>query len=292
VAFIARGAQLEALRQKGLTVRSAAGDFHLGSVRATSEPADVGVVDWILFAVKAYDTASALTAVRPMVGESTVIITMQNGIGAPEELGRAFGIDRIVLAPTRIVSNVVAPGVVAQRSAFRTMIVGEVGGAVVTPRVDAIAAEFKKAGIDASTVPDGRVPLWDKFVFLSSTAGLTALARSEPHALFEHEEASELLMEALEEAYSVGRALGIALGEDTVERWHRFALSLKPGEKMSMHLDLERGNRLEIDALSGAVATLGRVHGVATPVHRTIHVALKGEDERAQARLRDALTSA
>jgi 2-dehydropantoate 2-reductase len=285
VFFIARGAHLGALRANGLTIKSTAGDFQIKPVEASDNPGEVGPVDWVLFAVKAYDNAAAIKAMRPLVGDQTVVITLENGVTSHEELGAAFGNERILVAPTQIVSNIVSPGVIAHASPFRTMLVGEVGGKEITPRVAEIAAEFTKGGVDVTAVPDGLVPLWDKFVFLSSVAGVTTLARTEPHLLLRHPEAAEVYRAALEEAYAVARACDVALPGDTVDRWYRFAMGFKSGTKASMQLDLERGKRLEIDALSGAVVRLGVEKGIPTPVHKTIYAALKREDERAQANL-------
>jgi 2-dehydropantoate 2-reductase len=86
----------------------------------------------------------------------------------------------------------------------------------------------------------------------------------------------------MEEVYAVGKANGVKLDDDIVERQYRFTMNLKPGAKPSMQLDLEAGKRLEIDALSGAIVRLGAAKGVPTPIHQTIYVALKQEDERSK----------
>jgi 2-dehydropantoate 2-reductase len=89
----------------------------------------------------------------------------------------------------------------------------------------------------------------------------------------------------MEEVYAVGQAHGVALDADIVERQYQFCLNLKPGAKPSMQLDLEQGKRLEIDALSGTVVRLGAAKSIPTPVHQTIYVALKMEEERIKASL-------
>lgn len=283
VTFIARGPHLQAIRKEGLTIRSVHGDFSIKPAQATDQPAEVGPVDWILFAVKTFDTTSAAEAMRPMVGPTTAVITFQNGVETHEALGRVIGFDRVVLAPTQIVSNIVAPGIIEQKSPFRNTTVGEVRGGL-TPRVEQIAAELKKTGVDATATDDGLKPLWHKFVFLASTAGLATLARTAPYDLFQLPEARCALHEAMEEVYKVGRALEVNLDPDIVERQYAFTLKLGPGQKPSMQLDLEQGKRLEIDALSGAVVRLGNDKKIATPVHQTIYAGLKMEDERRKAK--------
>ena len=292
VALIARGAHLRAIQERGLEIRSAGGDFQITPARATDRPADIGPVDWVLFSVKTYDNPAAIQAMRPLVGDGTLIITFQNGVSSPDELGQAFGAERVLLAPTQIVSNIAAPGIIEQKSTFRTSVIGEAGGKEISPRARQVADELRKCGVDATAVPDGLVPLWDKFVFLASVAGLATLARTQPYDLFKHAEASAVLREAVQEVYRVGVACKIPLPTDTVERWHRFVLGFLPGVKPSMELDQEAGKRLEIDALSGTVVRLGAANGVPTPVHQTIYAALKREDERAQARLSQARAGA
>lgn len=283
VTFIARGAHLNAIRERGLTVKSVNGDLSINPAQATDRPAEVGPVDWILFAVKTYDTHAAAEALRPMVGPYTAVITFQNGVETHEQVGAVIGFDRVVLAPTQIVSNIVAPGVIEQKSPFRITTVGEVEGGL-SRRVEQIVDEFQRAGIDATAAADGLKPLWHKFVFLSSTAGLSALARTAPYDLFQLPEAKSALHEAMQEVYKVGTALEVAMDDDIVERQYQFTLKLGAGQKPSMLVDLEQGKRLEIDALSGAVVRLGNAKGIPTPVHQTIYAGLKMVDERAKAK--------
>ncbi len=283
VTFIARGAHLKAIRENGLTIKSIHGDLTVKPARATDNPADVGAVDWILFGVKTYDTESAARAMQPMIGAQTAVLTFQNGVEAADQIGAIVGREHVLVAPTQIVSNIIAPGAIEQKSPFRTTTVGEIGGQGLTPRVDQIVAAFKRTGVDMSAAADGRVPLWHKFVFIASASGLASLARTAPYDLFQLPEARVTLRAAMQEVDAVGRAHGIAMDADIIERQYQMALNLKPGIKPSMQLDVEQGKRLEIDALSGAVVRLGAAKGIATPVHQTIYVALKMEDERRKA---------
>ncbi len=280
VTFIARGAHLQALRDKGLTVKSAHGDFTVQPAKATDQPADIGPVDWVIFSVKTYDTPAAARAIRPIVGPNTTVVTFQNGVENHEQIGAIVGMGRVIVAPTQVVSNITGPGEIAQKSSFRISFVGEVVGDKITPRVEQFVAELKKGGVEATAVPNGLKPLWHKFVFIASTAGLATLARTAPHELFQLPEARCALREAMEEIYEVGKALDVDMDADIVERQYQFTINMQPGVKPSMQLDLEQGKRLEIDALSGAIVRLGADKNIATPVHQTIYAGLKPENER------------
>lgn len=282
VTFIARGAHLDAIRTNGLTIKSVHGDFVIKPARATDNPADVGIVDWVIFSVKAYDNATAAQAMRPLIGAHTTVVTFQNGVDNHEQIGAVIGKEYVIVAPTQIVSNIVAPGVIEQKSPFRISFVGEVYGQGLTPRVTQFVEMLKRTGVDATAVADARPALWHKCVFIASASGLATLARTEPYILFQMPEARATLRAAMEEVRAVAHAHGITLDADIVERQYNFTLNLKPGAKPSMQLDLEAGKRLEIDALSGAVVRWGAAKNVPTPVHQTIYVALKMEDERAK----------
>lgn len=279
VTFIARGAHLQAIRQNGLIIKSIHGDVTIKPAKATDHPAEVGVVDYVLFSVKTYDNASAAQAMKPMIGAHTTVATFQNGVDNHDQIGAIVGKEHVIVAPTQIVSNIVAPGVIEQKSPFRTSFIGEVYTQGITPRVQTLVDILKHTGVEATAVPDGRVPLWHKLVFIASAAGLASVSRTAPYDLWQLPEARVALREAMQEVEAVGRAHGVALDNDIVERQYQFAMNLKPGAKPSMQLDVEAGKRLEIDALSGAIVRLGAAKNVPTPVHRTIYVALKMFDE-------------
>jgi 2-dehydropantoate 2-reductase len=286
VTFITRGAHLKAIRENGLTIKSVHGDFTIKPAQATDNPAEVGAVDWIIFSVKTYDNARAAQAMKPLIGANTTVVTFQNGVDNHDQIGAVVGREHVIVAPTQIASNVTAPGVIEQKSPFRVSFVGEVYGQGLTLRVTQFAEILKRTGVDATAVADGRPPLWHKFVFLASASGLATLARTEPYVLFQTTEARALLRAAMEEIGAVAIANGVTMDADIVERQYNFTLNWKPGVKPSMQLDLEAGKRLEIDALSGAVVCLGAAKNVPTPVHQTIYVALKMEDERVKAKVK------
>src|SRR4051812_10421181 len=129
VFFIARGAQLVTLRQNGLRIESTLGDLHLPKVNATSDPAEVGAVDLVLFAVKLWNTEAAAEMARPMVGPETRVITLQNGVDSVERIAPILGPDKVVGGIAYIASVVSAPGVVSHTSQFAQMRCGRIDGA-------------------------------------------------------------------------------------------------------------------------------------------------------------------
>src|SRR5512141_1317049 len=155
VTFIARGAHLKAIRENGLVVKSIHGDMTVRPARATDNPAEVGPVDWVLFSVKTYDTQTAAEQMRSMVGPDTTVVTFQNGVEAHEQIGAVVGREHVLVAPTQVVSNVVAPGIIEQKSPFRNTSVGEFLKDGVTHRVQAFADALTKTGVQAAAAPNG-----------------------------------------------------------------------------------------------------------------------------------------
>jgi 2-dehydropantoate 2-reductase len=279
VTFIARGAHLQAMRENGLYVKCIDDEFLVKPARVTDDPTGIGKVGLVLFSVKTYDTDEAARAIGPIVGKDTAIVTFQNGIESAERLRAVLGRGRVASAPTQIETFVAEPGRIEQKSNFRVVMFAE-ADITSSPAVETLARVFRQNNLQVNVVPDIRKAVWLKFLRLAPVAGLATLARSTPCELFQLEEARGTLNAAMREVMAVGAREGILLDGQDLASATEWALNLKEGIKPSMQKDVERGNRLEIDALSGAVVRLGKKHNVATPVHQAIFVGLKPEDER------------
>ncbi|HXF53993.1 MAG TPA: 2-dehydropantoate 2-reductase [Hyphomicrobiaceae bacterium] len=273
VSFIARGATLKALRRDGVRIESTLGNLHLLNVRATSDPGEIGPVDVVMFLVKLYDTETAARAIAPLLGRDTAILTLQNGVDAAALIGGIAGRERVIGGTAFIAAENRAPGLVAHHSAFARVRFGEFDRSI-SPRVITLEQAFIRAQVDAKAVDDIEVQLWEKFVFLSALSGMTSLTRLPLGPILADELSASLFRRALEETNEVGRKLCHRVPADVAERQLGFARAAPPTMRSSMLDDLERGRRLELDHLSGAVARLGRAVGVETPVHTTIHAAL------------------
>ncbi len=274
VHFIARGALLDAIRRSGLRVNSTLGDVHIGKVGATADPAAVGPVDVVLFAVKLWDTETAGEQARPLVGPHTRVITLQNGVDSVERLAPILGADRVAGGTAYIASVMAEPGVIAHTSAFARMAFGRIDGAA-DPALDAFAEAAKAAGIDAVHSPAMNVERWQKFTFLVGLAGATASTRMPLGPILADPDTRALLHDLMRETVAVGREKGVALPADYADDRMRFAENAPATMKASLLHDLERGNRLELDWLTGRVVALGRELGVPTPANAAVYAALK-----------------
>ncbi|BBK44437.1 2-dehydropantoate 2-reductase [Allostella vacuolata] len=273
VTFLARGPHLAAMQANGLTVESPATPFQVRPVQATADPAAAGPADIVLFAVKLYDMEAAAATLAPLVGPGTVVIPLQNGIDAAGVVGRAIGPRHVAPGAAYIVAVIERPGVVRHNGMQARLVFGP-----ADPAQQAALAGFKDAcdvaGLPATLAEDPRRAVWEKFLFLASMSGLTALTRHAIGPVRTNPATRALLAESLAETAAVAAAVGVRLPADLPERTLAFVDGLPEGARSSMLEDLDRGRRLELPWLSGAVVRLGNANGVATPVHRAIAAAL------------------
>jgi 2-dehydropantoate 2-reductase len=274
VTFVARGTHLAAIREHGLALRSALGDVLIRPAQASDDPAAIGPVDLVIFAVKLYDTEAAAAATRPLIGPHTGVVTLQNGVDSTELLARVLGRDHVIGGVAQIAAVIDQPGVIRHTGTMASFVFGELDGAR-SERVVALAGALQAAGVEHRVSEEIQRDIWDKMAFLATFAGLTALMRLPIGPIREDAETRAMLREGLAEASAVARARGIALPDDFGERTLVRCDRLPYEMKSSMLQDLERGRRLELPWLCGAIVRLGRDLGVPTPTHAFITTALK-----------------
>jgi 2-dehydropantoate 2-reductase len=274
VTFIARGAQLKALRTRGLTLESRlAGTFTI-PVQATDDPSEIGPVDLILFCVKTYDVDAAAESIRPLIHPDTMLLSLQNGIGNEERIAQAAGHDSGIGAVAYIVSTIKAPGVVAQTAGPGKIVFGELDGGT-SPRTERLHDMLQRAGIVAELHPNVHVVIWQKFLFICAFSGVTAVTRVPIGTILADPVTQDLFRGTSEEVEAVARAGGIDLPADCVEQAMTHAASVEPWGSSSLYRDLVGGQRLELESLNGEVVRRGSEHGVETPLNFAIYAALR-----------------
>jgi 2-dehydropantoate 2-reductase len=273
VHFIARGAHARAMKEKGLTVRAAVGEVHVPAPLVTEDPASIGPVDYVLFCVKLWDTESAAAACRALVGPETAVISLQNGVDAEAALSAALGSAHVMGGICQISAAIAEPGVIQQTGDFARLVVGELDGRQ-SERLLRLKQAFDLPGVEFKASSEIEVEIWRKFVFLAPLAGATAYYREPIGPIRENAEKRARFEALVREAVAVGRAQGVALAADTEAQTLGFFDSLPAAMKASMLVDLERGNRLELPWLTGAVVKQGERLGVETPISRDVFAAL------------------
>jgi 2-dehydropantoate 2-reductase len=266
VAFIARGRHLAAIRERGLVVKSAAGDIRVANAVASDDPNSLGGFDVVLFAVKLWDTETAAAAMRPLLVGGGIVIPFQNGVESIERIGAVVGAPQVMGGVAYIAATIAEPGVIAHTGQMARLRFGP-----VLREQEAAAQSFREActgaGIDAELVADIHRAVWEKFVFLAAMSGVTSATRQPIGAIRSDADLRACLEDAMREAWAVGRARGVALADNFIAQQLAFADGLPAEMKSSMLNDLVAGNRLEAPWLSGAVARMAKEAATAAPVN-------------------------
>jgi 2-dehydropantoate 2-reductase len=274
VVFVARGAHLDALRRDGLQVESVAGDFVVRPVVATDDPGIAGTVDVVLLGVKAWQVTEAAAALRPMLGPDSVVVPLQNGVLAADQLAAVVGRERVLGGLCKIVSYVAGPGRIRHAGIAPRIEFGERDGRV-SPRVQALKAAFERArGVSVGTPEDIEAAVWEKFLFIAPFSGVGAVTRVPAGPIRSIPETRRMLEAAIREVEGVGRARGVGLRLDAVTRTMSWVDGLPADATASMQRDILDGKPSELEYQSGAVVRLGRESGVPVPVNECLYRSL------------------
>jgi 2-dehydropantoate 2-reductase len=274
VTFIARGAQLTALRQKGLTVTSHFGDFSLETVTATDNCAEVGPVDLILFCVKSYSAQGAAEQMKPMVGPETVIIPVLNGVDHIETLQETVGQEHVLGGVCIFSAHLVEPGHVEQAGSFHALPFGELNGDL-SARCMMIQPVLAETGIEAMAVPDIVERMWWKMTAMCGLFGVYSVVRANNAVISAVPETRNLVLQAIGEAVAVAQAKQIPVSSSVIDEIDAAINNMPPAYQPSMKVDLEQGNRLELEAVNGFISRTGKALGVPTPLNDFIYACLK-----------------
>jgi 2-dehydropantoate 2-reductase len=273
VAFVARGAQLDALRGQGLRIESPRGNAVLGPQWATDDAREIGPVDAVLLCVKTWQVTNAAEAIRPLIGPDTCLVPFQNGVEAADELIAVLGTAPVLGGVAKIVAFVVAPGVIRDVGGPTAAAFAELGNRP-SARVERLRDAFRGARLEVETPPDIQAAIWSKFLFVASAGGVGAVAHMPIGVLRRVPGTRRMLESGMAEIAALARARGVRLPDDIVGRTMAFVDTLPAEGTASLQRDIAEGRRSELDWWSGAVVRLGREAGVATPVHAFIYDSL------------------
>ena len=277
VTFIARGAHLQAIRERGLHVRSPMlGDFTV-KAPAEEDTTKVGIVDVVLIAVKAYDNPTALPLVKPMLGPASAVLTIQNGVDSVSELAAVVGEQAVLGGATYIATALTEPGVIDQTGTHRRIVFGEVFGSLprASQRVNQLHEALAGADIMSEPTGDGRVPIWEKYIFLVALAGFTGGARLPLGPVWGDPFIRSQFLEGCREIERLARAEGVPVAADIIDRITAYIDGIPGTMRSSLLIDLSAGKRIEVEALHGSAVRRAARAGVEVPIMSTLYALLK-----------------
>lgn len=273
VAFIARGAHLDAMRANGLTVKTAHAAQFTIRASATSDPNEIGPVDLLLFCVKTYDTHAAAQLIRPLIGPQTVVLPLQNGVEAPQRIGDVVGNGHVIGGTTYVSAKIESPGVIKEIWDHKAYL-GELDGHL-SPRTERLLEAFERAEVPIEISPDIRAAMWGKLLAVSAFTAVSCVTRLPCAAIMSCRETSTLFWAALDEGIAVAEAVGVAIPSELPRRIRGVVAGMDPMTRPSMYYDLEAGKPLELEDMIGVLVRLGKEHRVSTPLTFAMYAALK-----------------
>ncbi len=285
VVFIARGHSLAALQRDGLRVSSILGDFTVAPAEATDDPALVGPLDVVLLGVKAWQVPEAAIAMRPLLGPDSMVVPLQNGIEAADQLRAVLGAKPVLGGLCRLLAWLEGPGHVRHAGLTPTIAFGELDGSQ-SPRVERLREVFRRArGVTVETPRDIKTALWGKLMFIAAVGGVGAATRAPAGVFRSLPETRELLAEVAREILTLARVSGSALGEEAVAKILAAVDGLPATATSSMQRDLLEGRPSELAAQLGAVVRLAREKGVPAPVASVLYASLLPLEKKARGEL-------
>jgi len=284
VSFIARGAMLEALRTNGLRVETPTDEIVLPQVHATSDPASVGHADAVFVTTKAWQVPEAAQQIRSLVGPETVVVPLQNGVEAYDQLAAVLGAKHVLGGMCHIIAMVEAPGVVRHMGLSPLITLGEWSNGR-TPRLNRLVECLTAAELEVRVPENVQVALWEKFEFIASFGGVGGVTRLPIGVMRSVPETRSLLERAMREIVGLAHACGVPVPDESVGNTMKFVDSLPPAGTASMQRDLAAGRPSELEAQSGAVVRLGKARKFPTPVHEFLYTVLLPGELRARGEL-------
>jgi 2-dehydropantoate 2-reductase len=273
VTLIARGAHLRAINEHGLKIITDQEEL-LVPCRASDDPREVGPVDLALLTVKTYHNPQAIPAMRPLVGNDTTVLCLQNGIDSYQAAAAVLGPEKVMPCAAYIEASLPEPGVIRQTGRVVRIAFGEPEGGD-SARGRRIQEILEASGITAQLQEDIRQTLWTKFLFIATMAGVTSLSRETMSRLMPRPEWRTVITGCMREIEAAGRASGVNLSPNIVEDTLEYIQGSLEHMHASMHADIVAGRPLELEALNGAAVRAGQAAGVPTPINDVIYAMLK-----------------
>lgn len=275
VTLLARGARVGELAASGITLARAGASPETVHVPVVGDAtATAGVADLIIFAVKTYDLVEAARDAAPIVGPSTRLLTIQNGVAAPELVAGLYGADPVIACVSYTRTLLESPGIVASGGVSGGLELGALAAAG-DEEVTRLVETLRRAGFDARHRRDITVALWEKLLVICVTGGVMAVARSPLGPVLATRGGREFVRGVITEADAVATASGVPLRSDAAARAYEFVTTkVEPVATSSMLEDLLAGRRLETEWLNGEIVRRGEELGAPTPLNLAICAAL------------------
>lgn len=285
VYFIARGEHLAAIRENGLHVSSKKGDFQILHALTAEKPSEIGPVDIVLVAVKAWQVPEIAPQLEPLLGTDTFVVPLENGVESAEQLAAVIGKERVVGGLCKIISYIEGPGKIKHAGAEPFIAFGELDNNP-SERTQKLLDAFQRAGVASKIPKDIHAAIWEKFLFIASISGIGAVTRATIGILRVIPETRAMVEQAMTEIYNVALAKGIQLKDSVISKTMGFVDQLPSSGTASMQRDIAEGKPSELESQNGAVVRFGKQLNVPVPTHAFIYYSLLPSELKARGKIK------
>ncbi|HBT85692.1 MAG TPA: 2-dehydropantoate 2-reductase [Porphyromonadaceae bacterium] len=269
VTFVARGEHLKSIQNNGLTIKSFLGDFKVDNLKATDKITEIDKPDLIIIGVKAWQIKEIRDNIKMILKDNTVILPLQNGVLASEELSESIDKKHILGGLCRIISKIDSPGVIHHIGITPAIIVGELDKSK-TERIEKIQEIFITAGIESKISENIEADLWKKFITIC-VSGLLAVSNTTYGELRSMKETRRLMIDLLKEIFLLSQKIGAGIETDFVDQAVAFIDSFPYDSTASLTRDVWEKKPSEIEYQNGTVVRFGEKHGIETPINKFVY---------------------
>ncbi|MDX1545094.1 MAG: 2-dehydropantoate 2-reductase [Christiangramia sp.] len=281
VSMVARGEHLKAIRKHGLEVESINGDFKVKPKLVTSDVSEVPRPDLVILGVKSWQVPAVARELKPIIGESTLVLPLQNGANNVEKLLEILPKKNVLAGLCFVVSFLEKPGKIKHIAFDPKITFGEIDNSK-TERVLAVKGIFDQGGI-SNTIPDNiQLEIWKKFLFICTVSGIGGLTRVSIDKIRESEFLYDLMRKTAKEMKEVANAKGIPLTDKHIDMVFEIINSQPKGNTASTQRDIMQGKPSELENFNGYIVREGEKYGIETPVNRFIYECLKPMEAEAR----------
>lgn len=268
---------IDKINENGLKMTDEKEDWYV-KVDARTSAEGMGPVDLVIVLVKSFATKEAVSQLKEtnVIGENTLVMSLQNGLGNEETIAEVVGEANVISGKTYVGGRLLSPGYVSAGVKGKYTYIGELTGEI-TDRIQAVCDEFNKAGLLCEVSDNIKGLIWDKLLINVAAGALCGITRLPYGPLYEEEYIKETAVAAIQEGIDVAKAAGVKLkSEDPEYPWYAASEGLPETFKTSILQSLELKRPTEIDFINGSVVEWGKKFGIPTPVNRTLVTCVKG----------------
>lgn len=280
VTFLARGKQLSALKENGLTVKSINGDFQVKTINATDKISEIGNCDLAILSLKAWQIKGIASDISSILKPDSIVLPLQNGVQTVDDLQPDINSKHIIGGLCRIISKIESPGVINHFGINPIIVFGELDNSI-TDRVNRLKEVFDKAGVNSKVSNDIQSELWKKFIGIC-VSGLLAVTKTNYGQLRELPETRRMMVELLNEIYLLSQKVGVNIESDFVDRTVAAIDAFPYDTTSSLTRDVWEGKPSEIEYQNGAVVRIAEKYNVDVPVNRFVYSCILPMERKAR----------